>query len=184
VIFQSLDRSQLEAQGVRQTFASILQICIDPRPKVRKKAADLVKEVLANPPTPLVRHPYAEQVAESLNHTLAEVNAGPLVKGKASTQVVAPGAESAIHALAFLNPIVGYLLPTPCSMFPILFPSSYPHCYLQSLPPITNHLLALPHLGNPYLSQSCYSIMSDIKFTASIDDVCMEFSGFKRCGNS
>src|ERR1700678_382435 len=61
-------------------------------------------------------------------------------------------------------------IPTPCSMFPILFPSSYPHCYLQSLPPITNHLLALPHLGNPYLSQSCYSIMSDI-FTASIDDV-------------
>ena len=60
MIFQSSDRSQLEAQGVRQTFASILQICIDPRPKVHKKAADLVKEVLANPPTPLVRHPYAE----------------------------------------------------------------------------------------------------------------------------
>jgi len=115
VIFQSLDWSQLEAQGVCQTFASILQICIDPRPKVRK-------EVLANPPTPLVWHPYAEQVAESLNHTLAEVNAGPLVKGKASTQVVAPGAESAIHALAFLNPIVGYLPPAVCFPFSSLHP--------------------------------------------------------------
>ena len=120
VIFQSLDRSQLEAQGIRQTFASILQICIDPRPKVRKKAADLVKEVLANPPTPLVRHPYAEQVAEYLNHTLAEVNTGPFAKGKASKQGVAPGAESAIHALAFLRPIVGYLPPAVC--FPFYFP--------------------------------------------------------------
>ncbi|KAF8813761.1 NUC173-domain-containing protein [Phlegmacium glaucopus] len=151
VIFQSLDRSQLEVQGVRQTFASIVQMCIDPRPKVRKKAADLVKEVLANPPTPLVRHPYAEQVADFLNHTLAEVNAGPFAKGKTSKQSVAPGAESAIHALAFLRPIIGYL------------PS-------VSLPLITNHLLALPRLGNSYLSQSCYSIMSDI-FTVSIDDV-------------
>ena len=111
VIFQSLDRSQLEAQGVRQSFASILRICIDPRPKVRKKAADLVKEVLANPPAPLALHPYAAQVAESLNHILAEVNTGPFAKGKASKQGVAPGAESAIHALAFLRPIVGYLPP-------------------------------------------------------------------------
>lgn len=122
VIFQSLDRSQLETQGVRQTFASILQMCIDPRPKVRKKAVDLVKDVLANPPTPLILHPYAEQVAESLNHTLAEVSAGPFVKGKASKQGLAPGAESAIHALAFLRPIVGYLPPAVCSSFLPLHP--------------------------------------------------------------
>ena len=117
VIFQSLDRSQLEAQGIRQTFASILQIYIDPRPKVRKKATDLIKEVLANPPTPLVLHPYAAQVAENINRTLAEVNAGTFAKEKPSKQVVAPGAESAIHALAFLKPIVGYLPPAVC--FPL-----------------------------------------------------------------
>ena len=122
VIFQSLDRSQLEAQGVRQTFASILQMCIDPRPKLRKKSADLVKEVLANPPTPLLLHPYAAQVAESLIYILAEVNAGPFAKGKASKQSVAPGAESAIHALAFLRPIVGYLPPAVCLSFSSLHP--------------------------------------------------------------
>ena len=135
VIFQSLDKSQLEAQGVRQTFASILQICIDPRPKVRKKAADLVKEVLVNPPTPLVLHPYAAQVAESLNRTLAEVNAGPFAKGKSSKQGVALGAESAIHSLAFLRPIVGYLPPavrSPVSPFhPILIAIYSP--FLRSL---------------------------------------------------
>ena len=120
VIFQSLDRSQLETQGVRQTFASVLQICIDPRPKVRKKAADLVKEVLANPPPPLILHPYAAQVAESLNRILAEVNAGPFSKGKNAKQAVAPGAESAIHALAFLRPIVGCLPPAVCFMVSFL----------------------------------------------------------------
>ena len=120
IIFQALDRSQLEAQGVRQTFASILQICVDPRPKLRKKAADLVKEVLTNPPTPLVLHPYAAQVAESLDRTLGEVNAGPFAKGKSSKQGVAPGAESAIHALAFLRPIIGYLPPAVCFSFLLL----------------------------------------------------------------
>jgi len=125
IIFRSLDRSQLEAQGVRQTFASILQMCIDPRPKVRKKAADLVKEVLANPPTPLVRHPYAERVVEFFNHTLAEVNAGPFARGKTSKQTAAPGAESAIHVLACLRPIVGYLPPT------VYFSSSPPYHILM-----------------------------------------------------
>jgi ribosomal RNA-processing protein 12 len=139
VIFRSLDRSQLEAQGVRQTFASVLQMSIDPRPKVRKRAADIVKEVLTNPPTPLVRHPYAAQVAESLNHILAEVNAGPFAKGKASKQGVAPGVESAIHALAFLRPIVGYLPPAVCFSFSPFLPiliviySRFPSSLITSL---------------------------------------------------
>ncbi|KAF8160842.1 NUC173-domain-containing protein [Crassisporium funariophilum] len=155
IIFQSLDRSQLDAQGVRQTFASILQMCTDPRPKVRKKAADVVKDLLANPPSPLVRHPFAERVAEFVMSALSEANAGPLSKAKAAKQAVAPGADVAIHVLAFLRPIIPYLPPA-------------------SLAPITNHLLSLPRLGNAYLSKSCYSILSDI-FAASIDDVSSSF---------
>ena len=128
VIYQSLDRFQLEAQGVRQTFASVLQLCIDPRPKVRKKAADLIKEVLANPPVPLVLHPYAAQVAEYIHRTLAEVNAGPFAKRKSSKQGAAPSTEYAIHALAFFRPIIGYLPPAVC--FPFAHsPLFYPHHY-------------------------------------------------------
>lgn len=108
-IFQALDRSQLEVQGVRQAFASILRMCIDPRPKVRKKAADVVKDLIANPPTPLLRHPYAERVAEWVISSLSEVNAGPFAKGKAAKQAAAPGAEIAIHILAFLKPAIPYL---------------------------------------------------------------------------
>ncbi|KAF8973157.1 NUC173-domain-containing protein [Flammula alnicola] len=149
-IFQSLDRTQLDVQGVRQTFASILQLCIDPRPKVRRKAADVIKDLLANPPSPLICHPYAERVAEWVLNSLTEINAGPFAKGKGAKHAPSPGAEAAIHVLAFLRPIVPYL------------PS-------ESLPPITNILLTLPRLGNTYLSQSAYSIMSDI-FSASVED--------------
>ncbi|PPQ62932.1 hypothetical protein CVT24_006172 [Panaeolus cyanescens] len=150
-LFQSLERSQLDIGAVRQAFASILQLCIDPRPKVRKKAADVVKDLLSNPPAPLVRHPYAKQTAEWFTNTLNETNAGPFAKSKSSKKEPSPGAETAIHALAALRPLTPYLPP-------------------ESLPAITNILLSLPRLGNTYLSQSAYSTMSDI-FNASVDDI-------------
>lgn len=100
-IFKSLDRSQLDVQGVRQAFASILQLCLDPRPKVRKKAADVVKDTLSSPPSPLSRHPYAERVADWVKTCLAQVNSGPIQKSQD-----APTAETAIHILAFLRPIL------------------------------------------------------------------------------
>lgn len=108
-IFLALDRTQLEVQGVRQTFASILQLCIDPRPKVRRKAVEVVKDILAQPPLPLINHPYAERVAEWVLSSITEINAGPFAKGKGAKHAPAPGAEIAIHVLAFLRPVVPYL---------------------------------------------------------------------------
>ncbi|KAF8895689.1 armadillo-type protein [Gymnopilus junonius] len=149
-IFHSLDRSQLDVQGVRQTFASILQMIVDPRPKVRRKAADVVKDVLENPPPPLRLHPYASHVGGWVVNILSEVNSGPFAKGKTAKHAAAPGAELAIQVLAFLKPIILHL------------PS-------ETLPPITNLLLTLPRLGNTYLSQSAYSTLSEI-FEMSSED--------------
>lgn len=112
VLLLSLDRSQLETQGIRQTFASILQLCLDPRPKVRKKAADAVKDVLANPPAPLARHPYAERVAEWIKSALSEVSAGPFARPKSSKGPEPVASDSAIHILAFLRPILPNLPPS------------------------------------------------------------------------
>jgi ribosomal RNA-processing protein 12 len=111
IVFRSLDRSQLEIPGIRQSFASILQLCIDPRPKVRKKAANVVQDVLASPPVPMARHPYAEAVTDWVKSTLSSVNSGPLPRTKSP---VAEGAETAIHVLAFLRPVLSNL-PTPVS---------------------------------------------------------------------
>ncbi|KAJ6499124.1 armadillo-type protein [Mycena sanguinolenta] len=150
VMMQALDRSQLETQGIRQTFASILQLCIDPRPKVRRKAADTVRDIISNPPAPLSRHPYAERVAEWIKSALSEVSAGPFARPKASKASEPVAADSAIHVLALLRPVLPWLPPS-------------------SFPAITNLLLALPRLGNPYLSESSYSILSEI-FTLPVED--------------
>ncbi|KAK7472658.1 pre-rRNA processing protein [Stygiomarasmius scandens] len=150
IVFTSLDRSQLETHGIRQAFASILQLCLDPRPKVRKKAAEVIKNVLSKPPSPLVRHPYAERVAEWTQSSLKDVSQGVLVQPK-SQKSNNSSDDSAIHLLAFVRPIL-----------PSLPPSSYP--------PITALILGLPRLGNPYLSQSAYSVLSDL-FIRARDDV-------------
>lgn len=105
-IFRALDKSQLDHQAIRQSFASLLQLCIDPRPKVRKKAADVVRDVLALPPTPLSRHPYAERVADWVKRILSEVNAGPFAKAKHSKPLEGLGPDTAIHVLAFLRPVL------------------------------------------------------------------------------
>ncbi|CAL1707164.1 unnamed protein product [Somion occarium] len=140
-VLRALDRSQLETHGLRQAFESILHLCLDPRPKVRKRAAELVKDVLAHPP-PSLRHPYADRVAEWVQAALAEVTSGGLPKFKGK-KAESEGSETAIHLLAFLRPVL------PC------LPSS-------SLPAITSSLLTLPRLGNPYVSQSAYSILADL----------------------
>ncbi|KAG6920273.1 hypothetical protein DXG01_005042 [Tephrocybe rancida] len=148
-IFQSLDRSQLDTQGIRQTFASILHLCTDPRPKVRRKAADVVKDVLSTPPAPLSRHPYSERVAEWVKSTLSDVGAGPLSKPKSKSK--APeGPETALHVVAFVRPVLAKLPPS-------------------SIPGIANLLLALPRLGHPYLSQSAYSVLSELFVLPSED---------------
>lgn len=109
-ILRALDRSLLETQNTRQSFATILQLCVDPRPKVRKRAADLVRDVLSSPPSPLIRHPYSERVGEWTVNALAEVNAlgSGKQKGKKNADDVV---SAAIHLLAFLRPVLPYLPP-------------------------------------------------------------------------
>ena len=119
-ILKSLERSHLEVQGVRQTFASILQLCLDPRPKVRKKAADTVKDTLASPPPPMARHPYADRVAEWVKTSLADVYSGILESFSPKTPARAlelPTAETAIHLLAFLRPVLLNLPPSVSALF-------------------------------------------------------------------
>lgn len=108
-IFQSLDRSQLDVSGIRQTFASILNLCVDPRPKVRKKAADVVKDTLCSPPYPLIRHPYAERTAEWVKSALSESISAPLTKSKSTRNIGSP--DNVIHVLVFLRPILPHLPP-------------------------------------------------------------------------
>ncbi|KIY44425.1 NUC173-domain-containing protein [Fistulina hepatica ATCC 64428] len=141
-VFQALDRSQLDSPGVRQTFASILQLCLDPRPKVRKKAAEVVKDVLAHAPPPFSRHPYAERVADWIRSSLADASSRPVFRGKGS-QADTTGSDIAISIVSLLSGILPNL------------PSS-------SLANITSLLLPLPRFGHSYLTQSTYTLLANI----------------------
>ena len=94
---------------LRKSFASILEFTIDPRPKVRKKAQDVVVETLSSPPPPLAVHPYSDQAAEYIVSVLGTVAGSP---GKSqSTEVgiwvcsfvknLAPAWPSAVRLQAF-----------------------------------------------------------------------------------
>ncbi|THH08369.1 hypothetical protein EW145_g2754 [Phellinidium pouzarii] len=144
-LLRAADRSQLETPLLGQSFATILQLCVDTRPKIRKRASDLVRDVLASPPSPLLIHPYAERVGEWSVNALSNVNTlgSGKQKGKKNAEDIV---GAAIHLLAFLRPVLPCLTPTV-------------------LPTITTSLLTLPRLGNPYLSQSAYGVLSDLLST-------------------
>lgn len=54
------------------TLNTLLSVSLDSRPRVRKIAQEAVRDVLAAPPPPAVRHPYAERVAKWLVKVLSE----------------------------------------------------------------------------------------------------------------
>jgi len=60
----SLDSHSLDAPSPRNAFSTIVEHTIDPRPKVRRKAAEAVRDVLSNPPPPLQTHPWRVRVGE------------------------------------------------------------------------------------------------------------------------
>lgn len=156
-LLRALDKSHLEVLSVRQSFATILQLCVDSRPKVRKRAADLVHDVLASPPTPLMRHPYSEKTGEWVVNALSDINVfgSSKQKGKKGSE---DAIGAAIHLLAFLRLVLQYL-PSSVSSFILIFHLNA-NALMQCLSAITTSLLTLPRLGNPYLSQSVYSVLS------------------------
>jgi ribosomal RNA-processing protein 12 len=160
-IFLSLDRSQLETQGIRQSFASILQLCLDPRPKVRKKACGVVWDVLAAPPPPMARHPYADQVAEWIQSALGDRVIGNAPRSKSSGKVkdMSSATDAALHILFFLRPVLRNLPPSVSTINSTFTPMTH---WSQELPFIAEMLLTLPCLGNPYLSQSTYNVLAEL----------------------
>jgi ribosomal RNA-processing protein 12 len=115
----ALDRAHLDAPGVRQAFFSVLHLTLDSRPKVRRRAAEVIQDVLAHPPAPLARHPYAERVADWAANALKEAAASPIGKhkGKKTQKVEGDASDAAIHLIAFLRMVVPYLPPSVCFVY-------------------------------------------------------------------
>ncbi|RAR01560.1 90s preribosome component rrp12 [Stemphylium lycopersici] len=92
----------------RRAVAGLLQIAVDPRPKVRKRAQEALKKVLANPPpSPALDHPAADMCAETAQKMLKEIAAEAAArarkhKGKKDADNKDP---DLIHALQLIKTI-------------------------------------------------------------------------------
>ncbi|KZT59521.1 NUC173-domain-containing protein [Calocera cornea HHB12733] len=143
-----LEAAQLHTPLPRQSFASITEYTLDPRPKVRKKAQEAVFAVLANPPPPSVTHPYALDVADYVLRQLDDVvgrsgavRAKEKEKGKGGKANA--GVEVGIWSCAFVKTIA-------------------PHWPSERIADLVNCLLRLPALGSSYMTTSAYDLLSSL----------------------
>ena len=94
----------------RRAIAGLLQISVDTRPKVRKRAQDALAKVLASPPpSPSLDHPAADMCAETamkMLHDIAEAAAKARKQHKASKDKDAQNKDpDLIHALQLIKTI-------------------------------------------------------------------------------
>ncbi|ORY39357.1 hypothetical protein BCR33DRAFT_700085 [Rhizoclosmatium globosum] len=95
---------------------SVLQLTLDERPKVRKRAQDVVRKVLSFPPTPALVHPFMIVVVEHFCGVLSNAAASALAagagskKGKNVKPVASEGEGVLLDVLVFLKglgPLLG-----------------------------------------------------------------------------
>ncbi|KAF8318020.1 NUC173-domain-containing protein [Clavulina sp. PMI_390] len=140
----SLDNHHLTSSSpiLRQSYATILDLTIDPRPKVRKRAQEAITEIINSPPPPLQIHPYAKQTADFVIGILGAVAGSP---GQQQ------GTEMGIWTCAFVKDIV----------------DSWPPSHLDQLVEAT---LSLPTLSSPYLTSQAYALLSALLRSPSLSD--------------
>lgn len=134
----SLDSHSLDAPGLRNAFSTLVDHTIDPRPKVRRKAIEAVRDILSNPPPPLQVHPWRVRVGEWACAVLQTQSAEP---------------ETLIHLLASLKMLVPRLIAR------------------EHVKTLTTHLLILPKISNPYLSQAAYGLLASLLSSEETDDI-------------
>ncbi|KAL8279515.1 hypothetical protein RQP46_008077 [Phenoliferia psychrophenolica] len=66
----------------KRVFTSVLLLTTDARPKVRRKAQEVVADVLANPPAPAMQHPYRQESSSWIADRLDEAVRGAKRSGE------------------------------------------------------------------------------------------------------
>lgn len=116
----SMDASALTQLPIKQIYNTMLVFLIDSRPKVRRRAQEAVCAIMASPPAPSLKHPYASRTADhvlqSLSDAVQQGKKGGKRKAAGAGQDQASGAASeeasrAIGLCAFIR-MVGKDWPT------------------------------------------------------------------------
>ncbi|KAH7320892.1 NUC173 domain-containing protein [Stachybotrys elegans] len=138
----------------RRAVAGLLTLCLDHRPKVRKRSQDALKKVLKNPPpSPSLDHPAADMCAQTAMKNLEDIaaKAAQARKAKKSSDAHDP---ALIHALQLAKTVAAASGGWPS----------------KKIEPLCELLLGIAKTGNEYMSMATFEIFEMI-FKGMTDEV-------------
>ncbi|KAG5952985.1 hypothetical protein E4U53_007270 [Claviceps sorghi] len=141
--------------GPRRAVAGLLNLSLDHRPKIRKRAQDALKKVLKNPPpSPSLDHPAADMCAQTALKNLEDLaaKAAELRKNKKSSDSVHDPAL--IHALQLVKTVAAAS-------------GGWPSTKIESLCEL---LLGIAKTGNEYMTMAGFEIF-DLIFESMTGEV-------------
>ncbi|GAA5939156.1 mRNA-binding protein RRP12 [Sporobolomyces koalae] len=141
-----------DLHGARSSYAAVLSLCADSRPKVRRRAQEAVQHILKNPPPPGTTHPYADESAHWICGKLDDAIRGAKRGGKkdaSSAKEVETGSDES-RAIALLT-------------FVKNMGTAWPQSSTRELLPL---LLSTLTLSSPHLTLSALTVLSHL-FSAS-----------------
>lgn len=133
----------------RRAVAGLLNLCLDPRPKVRKRALEAIKKVLRNPPpSPSLDHPAADMCAQTAAKNLEDLARER--KGKKADANDPP----LLHALQLAKTVA-------------TASGGWPSKNIESLCEL---LLGIAKTGNEYMTMAIFDIF-EVIFEGMTDEV-------------
>ncbi|KAH7347838.1 NUC173 domain-containing protein [Plectosphaerella cucumerina] len=140
--------------GPRRAVAGLLNLSMDSKPKIRKRAQDALKKVLKNPPpSPSLDHPAADMCAHTALSTLEDL-AGKATQTRKQKKGESPHDPALIHALQLIKTIASAS-------------GGWPSKKIENL---CDLLLGIAKTGNEYMTVAIFEIFEMI-FEGMADEV-------------
>lgn len=141
--------------GPRRAVAGLLNLSLDPRPKVRKRAQDALKKVLKNPPpSPSLDHPAADMCAQTALKNLEDLTGKAIQSRKGKKATAAAHDPALIHALQLVKSVAAAS-------------GGWPSTKIESLCEL---LLGIAKTGNEYMTMAGFEIF-ELIFEGMSDEV-------------
>ncbi|KAI1105055.1 NUC173-domain-containing protein [Jackrogersella minutella] len=138
----------------RRAVAGLLNLAIDHRPKVRKRAQDALRKVLKNPPpSPSLDHPAADLCAETAMRSLTEI-ANKVALSKKQKKSSAEHDPALIHSLQLVKTVA-------------VASGGWPS---KSIEALCELLLGIAKSGNEHMTMAVFDIFEMI-FEGMVDEV-------------
>ncbi|OTA08792.1 pre-rRNA processing protein Rrp12 [Trichoderma parareesei] len=141
--------------GPRRAVAGLLNLALDQRPKVRRRAQDALKKVLKNPPpTPSLDHPAADMCAHTALKNLEDLAAQAVQARKGKKAPSTTHDPALIHALQLIKTVASAS-------------GGWPSTKIESLCEL---LLNIAKTGNEYMTMAAFEIF-ELIFEGMTDEL-------------